>query len=210
MIGICPSCGDHEWNKVVSGSCIRCPQCGHTWSFKKLPMFVLTGCSGVGKTTAAQELMQRDINFVVLDSDIFYGIMPLETEEDFANRIEYMQSFSKNIMQSGKPVLWTMAGNLDRLNGTYNRRFFSDIFCLALVCDEKELHRRMTEGRNISDENWLKGSADYNNYFKTHNSIGNTMFDTYDTTGKSVSEIADHIIEWVSTRSEGECGSSRT
>lgn len=62
MIGICPLCGNYDWDKEVSGNTVTCPKCGHAWQFRKMPMFVLTGCSGVGKTTTAQELLQREIN----------------------------------------------------------------------------------------------------------------------------------------------------
>lgn len=51
MIGTCARCGNYEWDKEVDGNVIRCPKCGNTWEFIKLPLFVLTGCSGVGKTT---------------------------------------------------------------------------------------------------------------------------------------------------------------
>lgn len=199
VIGICPQCGNYEWDKTVSGSTVKCPECSHTWEFRKLPMFVLTGCSGVGKTTTAQELLQRNINFVVLDADMYHGIMTIKTDEDYQKCIEQMESLSRNIMQSGQPVLWTMAGCLDKLNKTYNRRFFSDIYCLALVCDENELRRRMTEGRGITDENWINSSVDYNNYFKTHTKIDDMSFDTFDITGKNVSETADHVEKWVNS-----------
>lgn len=199
MLSICPECGNYEWDKIVSENTIKCPKCGRTWNFKKLPLFVLTGCSGVGKTTAAQELLQRDIDFIVLDADMFRGIMPLRSDSDYQNRIEQMESLSRNIMQSGQPVMWTMAGCLDKLNKTYNRRFFSGIYCLALVCGERELCRRMTEGRRINDEKWLNSSIDYNNYFITHTSIDDISFDTFDTTEKSVYEIADYIVQWVNS-----------
>ncbi len=42
-------------------------------------------------------------------------------------------SLSKNIMQSGKPLLWTIAGALDYFENAYNRRFFTEIYFLALV-----------------------------------------------------------------------------
>lgn len=197
MLSICPECGNYDWDKQVSGNTIKCPKCGHTWQFKKMPMFVLTGCSGVGKTTTAQELLQRGVSFVVLDADMYHGIMKLESDEDYQRRVEQMESLSRNIMQSGQPVLWTMAGCLNMLNGTYNRRFFSEIYCLALVCDEKELRRRMTEGRGIADENWIKSSIDYNHYFKTHTHIGDMPFDTFDITGRSVSDAADYVERWV-------------
>ena len=64
-----------------------------------------------------------------------------------------------------------MAGNLDKLNRVYNHQFYSDIFCLALVCEEETLRQRMKWGRGIADEEWIQSSVDYNNFFKTHTSI---------------------------------------
>lgn len=40
--------------------------------------------------------------------------------------------------------------------------FYSDIFCLALVCDEKTLRHRMVQGRGIRDEEWIQSSIKYN------------------------------------------------
>ena len=75
--------------------------------------------------------------------------MAHETEEDEYERVEQIQSLSSNISQAGKPVVWTMAGNIDKLNKTYSSRFFSEIKVLALTCTSTELRRRMTEGRDI-------------------------------------------------------------
>lgn len=197
MIGTCSKCGNYDWDKEITKDNIRCPKCGHTWKFVSLPLFILTGCSGVGKTSTAIEIMKKKVDFVVLDADMFYGFMPLETEEDYRGWVECMENISKNIMQSGKPVLWTMAGNLDKLHHAYNARFFPDIRCLALVCDEELLRTRMREGRGITNENWIQSSVGYNEYFKSHEKLGDTEFETFDISGKSVSEEADYVIEWV-------------
>ena len=139
MIGICPRCGNYDWDKEVTGNQVCCSKCGETWRFRKMPLFVLTGCSGMGKTTTGIEIMKQQNEFIVLDADMFYSIMPHDTQEDYYNQIEQVESLSKNIMQTGKTVLWTMAGNLDKLNHVYNRRFIGEIYCLALVCEEEEL-----------------------------------------------------------------------
>lgn len=55
----------------------------------------------------------------------------------------------------------------------------------------------MTEGRGITDEKWIESSVEYNQYFKTHTSIGNQVFDTFDVTRKSVAETADYVEQWV-------------
>ena len=197
MIGICPRCGNYDWDKEVTGNQVCCSKCGETWRFRKMPLFVLTGCSGMGKTTTGIEIMKQQNEFIVLDADMFYSIMPHDTQEDYYNQIEQVESLSKNIMQTGKTVLWTMAGNLDKLNHVYNRRFIGEIYCLALVCEEEELRRRMTAGRKITDEGWIQSSVDYNHYFKTHDCLADMPFEVFDTTGKSVPQVAEYVIGWV-------------
>lgn len=197
MIDICANCGNYEWDKEIIGNKLRCPKCGAEWEFESMPLFILTGCSGVGKTTTAIEMMRKKVDFIVLDADIFSGFMKAETEEDYNARVELAANLSKDMMQSGKPVLWTMAGNLDYLPKTYNSRYFSSIKCLALVCEESALRKRMQQGRGITDENWIQGSCDYNRYFMEHNQIGNTAFEVLDITDKNAVDVADCVIEWV-------------
>ena len=197
MIGICPRCGNYDWDKEVSGVQVRCPKCGETWKFQKRPLFILTGCSGMGKTTTGIEIMKQQQEIIVLDVDMFHSIMPHESQEDYFQQVEQVESLSKNILQSGQSVLWTMAGNLDKLNRVYNRRFIGDIYCLALVCEEAELRRRMTEGRGITDAGWIQSSVEYNAYFQTHDHLADMPFEVLDTTGKSVAQVAELVIGWV-------------
>ncbi len=59
---------------------------------------------------------------------MFHNIMSSETEEDRLDQMEQMeqmQSLSKNISKSGKPVVWTKAGDIDKLKSTYNVRFLA-------------------------------------------------------------------------------------
>lgn len=197
MIGTCSKCGSHKWNKTVKDGKVFCSDCGHSWSFKSLPLFVLSGCSGIGKTTTAIEIMHKTDDIIVLDADVFCGIQNAVSEDDYRSRMDTIEWLSRNINQSGKPVLWTIAGNLDMLHESYNSRFFSDIYCLALVADESEIRDRMTKGRGITDQGWIEGSVGYNEYFKTHNSVGKTNIETLDTSHKSPSQVADEVISWV-------------
>lgn len=198
MIGMCPKCGNYKWDKEVSKDKrhITCPECGHSWQFRALPLFILTGCSGVGKTTTAQELQQRETDFITLDGDFLYNLMPHETDADYHNWIDHIMFLSSDIMQSGRPLLWTVAGALEHFETGYHRRFFTDVHYLALVCDSDSLENRMREGRKITDEGWIKSSVEYNHWFVTKGIVSGHRVDTYDITGKNASEVADYVMYW--------------
>lgn len=197
MIEICPGCQNHGWNKEVIGDKILCSECGMTWKFIKKPFFVLTGCSGVGKTSTGMALQKLTDQFVILDADIFRNVMAFETEEDEYDLIEQIQNLSKEIAQGGRSVLWTMAGNIDKLTKTYSSRFFSEIKVLALVCSEEELRRRMVEGRGITDEGWLNGSISYNEYFRTHTTLEDIRFEMCDITDITPEQAAENVLKWL-------------
>ena len=65
MIGQCIKCGSYNWDKEINGNMVKCPKCGHTWEMESLPLFILTGCSGVGKTTTAQMIQQKKVKYYV-------------------------------------------------------------------------------------------------------------------------------------------------
>ncbi len=163
-------------------------------------MFVLSGCSGIGKTTTAIEIMKKTTDIVVLDADIFCGVQNAQNEEDYRRRIDTIEAISRNINQCGKPVLWTIAGNLDMLPKSYNSDFFSDIYCLALVADQEVVRDHMINGRKINDKNWIEGSVSYNEYFKAHRSIGELIFDILSIDGKTPEQVADEVISWINLK----------
>jgi hypothetical protein len=59
---------------------------------------------------------------------------------------------------------------------------------------------RMREGININNSNWIHSSIDYNRWFIDNDTLSNQKIDTYDITGKSVSEVADFVIQWIEER----------
>ncbi len=193
MISICPHCGSNRWNKTATATHITCPECGHSWPYRRGPLLLLTGCSGVGKTTTATRLFGMTKAFAVLDADMFY----IPDDSQLSSMLEKVCNLSAAFNQQGTANLWTMAGGLDCIKDTYHRQFFSEIKCLALTCEPDELRRRMTEGRGITDERWLNGSREYNEYFRTHNELGDVHFDKLDITRLSPVEAAEQVLNWV-------------
>lgn len=196
MIGTCKKCGNHKWDKMIKDRMVICPECNFSWNYISMPLFILSGCSGVGKTTTAIEIMHRETDVVVLDADIFCSVQNATTEDDYRRRVDTILSLSRNISQSGKPVLWTMAGNLDMIPKSYNTRFFDGIYCLVLTVEEDALRERMTVGRGITDSGWIEGSVGYNAYLREHSSLGELEYEKLDITDKSPSEVADEVISW--------------
>ena len=193
MISMCPHCGSNRWNKAASATHITCPECGHSWPYRRGPLMILTGCSGVGKTTTAIRLFGMTKDFAVLDADMFY----IPDDSQLSSMLEKVCNLSAAFNQQGTAILWTMAGGLDCIKNTYHRQFFSEIKCLALTCEPDELRRRMTDGRGITDERWLNGSREYNEYFRTHNERGDVHFDKLDITELSPDEAAEQVLAWM-------------
>ena len=193
MISICPHCGSNRWNKTATATHITCPECGHSWPYRRGPLLLLTGCSGVGKTTTAIRLFGVTKDFTVLDGDMFY----IPDDSQLSGMLEKVCNLSAAFNQQGAAILWTMTGGLDLLKDTYHRQFFSEIKCLALTCEPDELRRRMTVGRGITDERWLNGSREYNEYFRTHHELGDVHFDKLDITRLSPDEAAEQVLAWM-------------
>ena len=196
MISMCPQCGSNRWNKTATATHITCLECGHSWPYRRGPLLLLTGCSGVGKTTTAIRMFGMTKDFAVLDGDMFY----LPDDSHLLSMLEKVCNLSAAFNQQGTAILWTMAGGLDCIKDTYHRQFLSEIKCLALTCEPDELRRRMTEGRHITDERWLEGSREYNEYFRTHDELGDVHFDKLDITRLSPDEAAEYVRTWVTAQ----------
>jgi hypothetical protein len=68
------------------------------------------------------------------------------------------------------------------------------------VCNTKDLEKRMREGRHITDSKWINSSIEYNRWFIEKSPYDNKKIDTYDITGKSVTEVADYVTKWVDSK----------
>jgi hypothetical protein len=74
MFNVCPGCDEYSVEKLIdpAGPFAICPYCGHQHRFIQLPLFVLTGASGIGKSTLCLELTAKVSKCVVLESDILW------------------------------------------------------------------------------------------------------------------------------------------
>src|SRR5437899_1189402 len=126
MFNVCPSCGLNSVEKDIDpiGAFAVCPTCGYRHTFLRLPLFVLTGASGVGKTAMCLQLPSRLPECVVLETDIIWGP---EFDRPDTNWREFREAWlriAKNIGQGGRPVALGGTALPDQFESCLERRYF--------------------------------------------------------------------------------------
>ena len=145
MFYVCPRCGEYAEDKVIKpeGPFVVCPFCGYRQPFRRLPLFIVSGPSGAGKTTACLELAATFSECVCMETDTLWR-GEFDTPED--NYRAYRETWLRvalNIGQNGRPVALFGSGEPDQWEPCVARRYFTQLFYLALVCDDDTLARRL-------------------------------------------------------------------
>jgi hypothetical protein len=74
---------------------------------------------------------------------------------------------------------------------------FSNIYYIAIVCDDEVLEQRMRIGRGVIDENWVKSSLEFNRWLKENANKTEpemTLLDNSALTPEEAARIAD---QWI-------------
>lgn len=206
MFNVCIGCGAYRADKqieVAGGveAVAVCPECGQRHSFLRQPLFVLTGASGAGKTAVSHQLTRQIREAVVLEADILWSDA-FQAQENWPKFHNLWLRLAKNIGQAGKPVLLAAAGlgvpsNLESCD---ERRYFGNVYYLALVCDDEELGRRLRARpawRKSGGEAFVASQLDFNRWFKETGLMVTPLMASLDTTTATVAETAVSAHQWL-------------
>jgi len=93
--------------KVIdpSGPAAICPECGFRHSFVQLPLLIVSGASGAGKSTVCHTLIGRLNHVLLLDSDILWRPEFNTPANKYREFFEQWLRMCKNVSQSGRPVV---------------------------------------------------------------------------------------------------------
>ena len=107
MINVYFNCGQLRADKTIDleGPYAICPECGHKHPFLRLPLMVVSGASGAGKTTICHQLLVKVNDAVLLDSDILWRAEFNQPENNYRDFFETWLRVAKGISQSGRPTV---------------------------------------------------------------------------------------------------------
>jgi shikimate kinase len=202
MMNVCSQCGMYHADKVIdpTGPFAICPECGFQNPFRMLPLLIVTGASGAGKSTACQHLAGQVTQAVLLDSDILWRPEFNSPETNYRDYFELWLRLCKNISQSGRPVVLFGAGVgvPENIEPCIERRYFSNVHYLALVCSDSTLSERLQARplwRGTRDAAYIDGHIRFNRWFKEYDS--QPAIERIDTTNTLPEVTVAQVSSWI-------------
>ncbi|MCL2300859.1 MAG: AAA family ATPase [Firmicutes bacterium] len=160
---------------------------------KKLPLFIVSGASGAGKSTLCELLFREESRYIVLESDILWNKI---YEEDKYRAYRRMQmKLCANVAQIGLPVVLCGCAVPEQFENLPERALFTQIYYLAVVCDDEALKKKMKKGRRIHDRKWIASSLEFNRWLKENGEAnGMALLDNTHLTPREGADAADRWI----------------
>lgn len=204
MLNICVNCGLYRPDKIIdpAGPYAICPECGHRHLFRPLPLFIVSGASGAGKSTVCHQLLGKVTDVVLLDSDILWRPEFESLGAPAPNFFETCLRVAKSVGQSGRPVVLfgSGVGVPDNIEPCIERRYFANVHYLALVCSDAVLASRLRgrpEWRQTHAPEDVSRQIAFNQWFKGRPRDLTPAVELLDTTSSSISSTAEEITAWI-------------
>jgi hypothetical protein len=198
VFNVCPQCGEYSVEKTIdpSGPYAVCPFCRHAHPFLQQPLFIITGPSGAGKTTICLALVSRLNECVVMESDILWG-------NDSQNYHDMWLRVAKNIGQAGRPVVLCGTALPEHFETCPERRYFSTLYYLAVVCDDallKDRLKRRPLWRKSNSDDFVEQMLQFNRWLKEHATTTYPPMTLYDSGNHSIQETTKEVAQWIRER----------
>lgn len=136
-------------------------------------------------------------NYIVLESDLLLNNIYNTPEDDYYEYRRLWMRICANISQIGKPVVLCGCAVPAQFEKHPERKSFTDIHYLAVVCSDEHLERRMREGRHVNDENWIKSSLDFNNWLKENAYKSEPVIELLDNSNLTPVHAAEYVDAWI-------------
>jgi dephospho-CoA kinase len=197
MINVCEKCGVYQNDKIVDkmNNQIICPECGFIKKYIFLPLFMISGASGSGKSTICNYLVDKNEKYIVLDMDILWSNNFNKPENSYQDFFETWLRLAKNISQGGRPIVLFGAGCIpDNIKNCIEKKYFKKINYLALTCVPEILSKRLNERpkwRNSSNKDFIDRQMEYNNF------LSKADIEKIETGNITIEEASNKISNWI-------------
>jgi broad-specificity NMP kinase len=158
-------------------------------------LFIITGASCIGKTTACEILFINEKEYIVMESDLLWSNVYNTPEDNYRIYRELWMRLCSNISQIGLPVVLCGCAIPEQYEMCDARKYFSKVIYIAIVAEKNELIKRMKYGRSVSDENWINSSVQFNEWLKNNATKTTPNIILVDNTHMSSDETAKKIDE---------------
>lgn len=202
MMNVCFQCGMYRADKTIdpTGPYAICPECGYKHPFLQLPLLIVSGASCAGKSAVCHHLLSRVTQAVLLDSDILWRPEFNTPDTNYRDFFETWLRVCKNIAQSGRPVVLfgAGAGVPGNIEDCVERRYFSDVNYLALVCADDVLVERLQhrpDWRGTRKPAFIAEQVRFNRWFKVYDS--QPVITLLSTTNAPLEETASRVAAWI-------------
>jgi adenylate kinase family enzyme len=208
MFNVCPNCGEYRADKIIvpEGAYAVCLDCGFRHRFIRLPLFILTGASGAGKTTTCLALAAQAKEFVLMESDILWRDEFNQPANDYRDYRETWLRVCKNISQAGKPVILCGAGVPAQFEQCIERRYFSHVHYLALICEDEMLASRLRNRpawRGSSVDEYIEEHLRFNRWLRENAQSTEPPMSLLDTSWMTVDESREAVEQWIENHLNG-------
>ncbi len=209
MFNVCPNCGDYRADKAIVREAVYaiCPNCGFQHEFIRLPLFILTGASGVGKSTVCLGLAAKMKDVVVMESDILWRAEFDQPETNYRDYRETWLRVCKNISQAGKPVVLCGVGEPAQFEQCLERRYFSELHYLALICADQILASRLRNlpaSRGSFKDEFINQQVLFNRWLLNNAPKTEPPMHLLDTSEITVHEIVESVGLWIRSFIDGD------
>jgi hypothetical protein len=202
MFNVCPQCGAYADEKTIDarGPFAICPGCGYAHRFERLPLFILTGASGAGKSAIGLALMSAQRDCVIMESDILWRPEFDTPEDGYRGYRNLWLRVAKNIGQAGKPVALVGSAIPEQFEPCPERRYFSEIHYRALICDDDVLVERLRARpawRGSGEASVTATMLDFNRWLREHAATTTPPMTLLDTSRLSVAQSVAETLAWM-------------
>lgn len=193
---VCKGCA--EWVEArpdYDAGTLHCPECGFEEKAQFLPLFVVTGPSGAGKTEVLPYLRPLLPECEIFETDLLW-----DSQGDWHFVRSNWLRIAFSIAQSERPTLLSGTHLPEHLDRCDYRPLFPTIHYLALVCEEEELTRRLRARPNWRncDEAFITEQIEFTRWLKANaDTAFSPSLKVIDTTEITVEETAKQIRDWV-------------